>query len=218
MSTDSVPVHFGVALFPGFQALDVFGPLDALNILAIDHTIQLHILAPTLSPVSTETFKNPNSNSAQSVVPTHTYANPPEKLDVLLVPGGAGTRADEVMAPVIAFIASVYPSLKYLVTVCTGSTIVARAGILDGRKATTNKRSWQWAVALGPKVDWVTHARWVVDGNIYTSSGVSAGIDAMLAFMEDVYGAQAAKTVAEVMEYERHTDPTQDPFADLYGL
>ena len=64
----------------------------------------------------------------------------------------------------------------------------------------------------------MAHARWVVDGNIWTSSGVSAGIDCMLAFISEVYGEDVAKGIADGMEYERHTDPTWDPFADLYGL
>ena len=61
-------------------------------------------------------------------------------------------------------------------------------------------------------------ARWVVDGNIYTSSGVSAGIDATLAFMDDVFGKETTKSVADGMEYERHLDANEDPFATLYGL
>lgn len=196
----------------------MFGPLDALNILSQQFPIQLSILADTLEPVSTNTFKNPHSNCAQSIVPTHTFDSPPENIEVLLIPGGFGARSDETIAPVIKFIAETYPSLRYLITVCTGSAIAARSGILDGRKATSNKKSWQWATEQGPKVDWVPRARWVVDGNIYTSSGVSAGIDATLAFMDDVFGKEATKSVADGMEYERHLDANEDPFATLYGL
>ncbi|KAK0198041.1 hypothetical protein F5146DRAFT_1017985 [Armillaria mellea] len=94
----------------------------------------------------------------------------------------------------------------------------SRAGVLDGKNATTNKKSWEWATSQGPNVNWISHARWVVDGNIYTMSGVSAGIDGVFAFMEAVYGANATETVANSMEYVRETNSSWDPFAELYGL
>lgn len=222
MSTEtrSLPVNYGVLLFPGFQALDVFGPLDALNILAQERPLNLSIVAATLNPVSTRTptdAPTPTSSSfAQSIVPTHTFATTPP-LDVLIVPGGLGTRAPG-LEPTIAFIARTYPTLQYLLTVCTGSGLAARAGVLDGKRATTNKRAWGETTALGPRVEWVPRARWVVDGNMYTSSGVSAGIDATFALIEAVYGAEIAKSIADRMEYERHTDSAWDPFAELNNL
>ncbi len=207
-------MNYGVALFPGFQALDVFGPIDALNNLALTHDIQLSVIAPSLDPVSTETHINSNANCAQSVVPTHNFTSPPEKLDVLVVPGGFGCQNNEPSTlAVVDYVEAVYPSLQYLITVCTGASIAARAGVLDDRYATTNKMQWEWTMSQGPNVKWVSHARWIVDGNIWTSAGVSAGTDTMLAFIEHVYGAADAETVADTMEYERMTD-----FATKFGL
>ncbi|TFK44468.1 class I glutamine amidotransferase-like protein [Crucibulum laeve] len=224
MSTAPVsvqPINFGVLVFPAFQALDVFGPLDALNMLSLSFPLNLSIIASTLSAVSTRptsaTMNPHNSNFSESIMPTHTFDNPPADLEVLIVPGGLGTRAPN-LDPTIDFVRRTYPQLKYLITVCTGAGIAARAGVLDGRRATTNKRAWTATTALGPNVNWVTHARWVHDGNIWTSSGVSAGIDTTLAFVEEIYGSEAATNIANGMEYERHTDPSWDPFADLYNL
>ena len=117
----------------------------------------------------------------------------------------------------IAFVKERYPCLQYLITICTGAGIAARAGVLDGKYATTNKRAWDETIALGPKVNWVAVARWVVDGNIWTSSGISADIDLTIAFLEAIYGNETATTIANTMEYERHTNSTDDPFAALYG-
>ncbi|KAK0473545.1 class I glutamine amidotransferase-like protein [Armillaria luteobubalina] len=208
-----VPVNYGVVVFPTFQALDVFGPLDALNMLSLAYPLNLSIIAETLDPVTTKpqssSMNAMNSNFSESIVPTHTFDSPPASLDVLIVPGGLGTRASNLNAT-IDYIAATYPSLQYLITVCTGATLAARAGVLDGKNATTNKKSWEWATSQGPNVNWISHARWVVDGNIYTTSGVSAGIDGVFAYME--------ATVANSMEYVRETNSSWDPFAELYGL
>lgn len=107
--------------------------------------------------------------------------------------------------------------VKYILSVCTGSTILARAGILDGRPATTNKRAWAWATSTGPAVDWVHAARWVEDGDIWTSSGISAGIDLTLAWMGHIYGEEVADYVAMSMEYEREMDAGNDPFAAIWS-
>ncbi|KAF8152583.1 DJ-1/PfpI family protein [Crassisporium funariophilum] len=219
-SENAVPLRYGVIVYPGYQALDIFGPLDVLNTLSLAYPLQLSIIAETLVPVSTKPpvpFSNPRSDFSQSINPTHTFASCPP-IDVLIVPGGIGNRVSENIDPVVEYIAKIYPSLKYLITVCTGSGLAARAGILNGRKATTNKRAWARTVQLGPLVDWVPHARWVVDGNIWTSSGVSAGIDVALAFISEVYGQEVGKMLADFLEYERHTDPSWDPYAVMYGL
>jgi transcriptional regulator GlxA family with amidase domain len=180
----ALPVHYGLLVFPGFQALDAFGPLDLLNLLSHTEHISLSILAATAEPVSTQvqgSVSVAGSVFGQAVLPTHTFAHPPEELDVLIVPGGFGVRG--ALTEEVAFIRAVYPRLRYIVSVCTGSVLLARAGVLDGKRATTNKASWTRATAEGPKVDWVPVARWVVDGNIWTASGVSAGIDCMAAFI-----------------------------------
>jgi transcriptional regulator GlxA family with amidase domain len=217
----TVPKNIGYVLFPSFDALDVFGPLDALNLLSLRRQLNLSLIAETLEAVSTKpraaAMNKFNSNFGESVLPTHTFAGPPDDLDVLFVPGGLGTRAPDLNTT-IDFVRATYPSLKYLVSICTGAGIVARAGVLDGRRATTNKLSWNSTIVHGPKTYWVSHARWVVDGNVWSTSGVSAGIDGTLAWIEHVYGNDSANWLADGMEYQWHTDWRWDPFSDLYDL
>lgn len=190
--------------------------------------MNLYIIAATLDPVSTRqlaatgdaSFRPPPTQSPDfgtSILPTHSFATAPA-LDVLLVPGGQGTRArSEAVFGSIEFIRQRFDSLQYLITVCTGSGLAARSGVLDGKRATTNKLAWESTVALRPQVNWIHRARWVTDGNIWTSSGISAGIDVVFAWIADVYGAGVAKNIADRMEYTRVTDPNDDPFADLHG-
>lgn len=162
-------------LFRAFDGQDIFGPLDALQLLAFQRQMNLYLIAETLDPVTSEpasaAMNARNSSFWPVILPTHTFANAPE-LDVLLVPGGAGVRAPDVKN-ITDFIAERYPSLEYLITVCTGAGLAAKSGVLDGRRATTNKSAWSTVTAWGPNVDWVRQARWVVDGNIWTAAGVS---------------------------------------------
>ncbi|KAI0722556.1 ThiJ/PfpI family protein [Earliella scabrosa] len=157
------------------------------------------------------------SNFGITVQPTHTFADPPPDLEVLIVPGGLGAHEAADAEPMIEFVKRVYPKLKYLITVCNGASIPARAGVLDGKRATTNKALWKAITSMSPNVQWVKTARWVVDGNCWTASGVSAGIDATLAWIASVYGEEKARQIAIGMEYEWNTDPSHDPFAEIWG-
>ncbi|KAH6618708.1 class I glutamine amidotransferase-like protein [Boeremia exigua] len=248
-NTTELPTHFAMLLIPQFQALDVFGPLDVLNMLSMlykNHTtMTLTMLSKNMEPVSTtnrallgkagfgeevlptNTFAEvlgkkkscpaaPAGGYAQSEPPTNQTAPTNKDIEVLLVPGGAGSRQN--MTEEIAFVKEIYPKLKYLISICTGATILSRAGVLDGRNATTNKRSWAWATSTGPNVKWVPSARWVEDGNIFTSSGVSAGTDVTMAWVGKIYGEEVADFVAASMEYERWTDPHRDPFAKVWDV
>jgi transcriptional regulator GlxA family with amidase domain len=207
-------------LFQAFESLDVFGPLDALQLLSRQHKMDLALLSTTMNPVGTAAraaSMNPkNSSFNQQILPTHTLDQAPD-LDVLIVPGGLGTRAPDLNST-IDYIATTYPKLQYIITVCTGAGLAARAGVLDGKRATTNKRSWENTIAMGPKVKWVGKARWTQDGNVWTSSGVSAGIDVTLAFIAHVYGEKTAVEIANSMEYDWHRDSHWDPFAALNNI
>ena len=105
-----------------------------------------------------------------------------------------------------------------MISVCTGAGLVAKAGVVDGLKATTNKRAFKEVVGWRPQVKWVGKARWVVDGKWWSGAGVSAGIDVTLAWIGDMYGIDVARDVAAKMEYVWNEDRERDPFAELYGI
>jgi transcriptional regulator GlxA family with amidase domain len=107
---------------------------------------------------------------------------------------------------------------EIVTSVCTGAALLARAGLLDGHRATTNKLSFKWVTEQGLAVEWIRQARWVEDGKFATSSGVSAGIDMTLALIAKLAGVETAEQVAIRMEYEWHRDPQWDPFAKIHGL
>ncbi|KAI1753732.1 DJ-1/PfpI family protein [Xylaria castorea] len=129
---------------------------------------------------------------------------------------GPGVRAPDV-SPMTNFIRDRYPKLRYLLTVCTGAGLAAKSGVLDGRKATTNKQAWASITAYGPNTTWVSPARWVVDGNIWTSSGATAGLDLAFAWIEHIWGKEWAEYVEGREEYVPHPQDF-DPFAAKFNI
>jgi transcriptional regulator GlxA family with amidase domain len=190
----------GVLLFPEFELLDVFGPLEMFGMIE-DFAIRL--VAETREVASTQ---GPRSVIDDLVSADRTY-------EILLVPGGRGTRREVGNAKLLTWLRRKAEPAEYVTSVCTGSALLAKAGLLDGRQATSNKLAFDWVASQGPKVDWQRRARWVEDGKFFTSSGVSAGIDMSLALIERIHGPESARQAAHWAEYTRHADPHEDPFA-----
>jgi transcriptional regulator GlxA family with amidase domain len=203
------PRTVGVLLFEGFELLDVFGPCEAYGIRDLDGAFRIAMVAAKAGPVA----------SAQGPQATAEFGlDDCPRLDVILVPGGIGTRREVDHAAVISWLRERAATAELVTSVCTGAGLLARAGLLDGRRATTNKRSFAWVESQGPHVKWVKQARWVEDGKFATSAGVSAGIDMALAIIARLVGAEKAEQAANGMEYEWHRDPAWDPFAKIHGL
>lgn len=197
----------GVLLFPGFELLDVFGPLEMFGLLR--GLINIVMVAETAGPVA---------SAAGPLALATAGFDDSSRLDLLLVPGGFGTRKEVSNQALLSWLASAAADSEVVASVCTGSALLAKAGLLDGRRATTNKMAFAWVAEQGPRVRWIKQARWVDDGDRLTSSGVSAGMDMSLALIARLYGSEIAERVAQGAEYDWHRDPTWDPFAALYGL
>jgi len=201
--------QLGVLLFDDFELLDVYGPLEMFGLQR--DAIAITLLAERAGPI--KSAAGPASVAERSLAETAG-----EAFDILLVPGGLGTRR-EVGSPVLMdWLRETGAKAGLLTSVCTGAALLAKAGLLDGKKATTNKKAWQWATAQGPLVDWQAKARWVVDGTTWTSSGVAAGTDMALALIAALLGTETAQATADHAEYTWEKDAGNDPFAALYGL
>ena len=107
---------------------------------------------------------------------------------------------------------------ELVASVCTGSALLAKAGVLDGLRATSNKLAFAWAASQSEKVQWQQQARWVEDGKVFSSSGVSAGIDMALAVIAKLVSQQAAEQAANFAEYTWQRDADCDPFASVVGV
>lgn len=196
-----------VLVFPGFQTLDLFGPLEMLGDLG--DAIDITIVAETLAPVP--------SVHGQRLSVDRTVSDGSD-YDLLLIPGGDSALVAAKNCAITDWIVETANRAELVMTVCTGSILLAATGLLDGRKATTNKQDFTKTVPLGPHVEWVRQARWVEDGKFFTSSGVSAGMDMTLAAIAHLFGNDTARDIAVGTEYEWHDDAAWDPFAKLSGL
>lgn len=199
--------RIGVLLFPDFELLDVFGPLEMFGMLPDEFSIQMLAEKPGLVA----------SIAGPRVTPDATLGKA-AAYDILLVPGGQGTRREVANAPLLAWLAKAEPAAEIVASVCTGAALLAKAGLLDGRRATTNKSAFRWVETQGPAVRWQAQARWVEDGKFFTSSGVSAGMDMSLGLIARLLGVERAEQAALWAEYEWQRDPSRDPFAKLNGL
>ncbi len=195
------PRTLGILLYPSFELLDVYGPAEIFGNLG--SKLKVVMIAEKAGSVK--------SAQGPQVVADHGFDDCPP-LDLVLVPGGFGTLQQVKNEKLLGWLRERADQAEITMSVCSGSAILAKAGLLDGRKATSNKRYFKLAVDNGPKVNWVEQARWVDDGNRVTSSGVSAGIDMALHVVERLYGIKAAETLADATEYQWHRDADVDPF------
>jgi len=190
--------RINILLFENFETLDVFGPVEAFGMTG---AFDIHFVS---LPGGIITNKHGVRIETEKAEPC------PD--GIWLIPGGGGTRPLARDEEFIAALKELVKDATYIPTVCTGSALLGRTGLLDQKDATSNKLSFAWVQSCGEQVKWHREARWVRDGNIYTSAGVSAGTDMALGFIADRLGQQAAEEAARRMEYHWNTDADHDIF------
>lgn len=195
-------MNINILMFDDFETLDAFGPAEVLGRV---EQFSLHFISESGGLVK----------SRQGVLVMTQPLDEAEPNGVLLVPGGQGTRGLVKNKAFLQKLLAAASLSSYCLTVCTGSALLAATGLLDGVRATSNKKAFDWVVSVSQNVRWVQRARWVVDGKFYTSSGVSAGIDMSLGFVADMFGIEKAENMAHDIEYIWNRDREIDPFARL---
>ena len=179
--------QIGLLLFPNLTQLDLTGPYEVF-IRFPDSDV--HLLWKTLDPV--------RAGGGMRLLPTATFAQSP-RLDLLCVPGGAGMNALLNDEETLDFVRRQALEARYVTSVCTGSLVLGAAGLLEGKRATTHWMSLPMLAAFGcePVAD-----RVVVDGNVITGGGVTAGIDFALTVAGEWFGAEAARRIQLGIEYD----------------
>ncbi|WMJ89399.1 DJ-1/PfpI family protein [Anaerocolumna sp. MB42-C2] len=194
-------MNINIILFHDFETLDVFGPVEVLGKLPEEYKIK---------------FYSPEGGIVISSQGTQVVTEPlntMEKQSILIIPGGQGTRELVSNEEFIYQLKNIAEQSLFCLTVCTGSALLAKTGLLKNRRATSNKNAFQWVMSVDMEVYWIKKARWVTDGKYYTSSGVSAGMDMALGFVADQFGLGKAKEIAQRIEYIWNSDRDNDIFA-----
>lgn len=176
-------------LFDDFTSLDLFAPIELLSRLDNVKFVYLSLGGKEIK-------------SAQGCVIKTNDFSAFVKDSILLIPGGLGTRAlvdDEV---IINSLQNLAQKSSFVLCVCTGSALLAKTSHLNGKKATSNQKAFEWVKSQNSSVLWQENVRFVKDGNIYTSAGVSAGLDMTLEFIKDNYNLNKAKEIAQIIEYD----------------
>ncbi|MEM9744924.1 MAG: DJ-1/PfpI family protein [Pseudomonadota bacterium] len=193
----------GAVLYPDFELLDLYGPLEMFG--SLRGQFEIVCVAEHTGPV--RSYQGPETLASVGFTEAPAF-------DLLLVPGGMGT-VPQLENPALAeFLVKQAATAKTVMSVCTGSALLAKCRLLDGRRATSNKMFFSLATNQSSAVTWVEAARWVVDGPFVTSSGVSAGTDMALAVIAAHCGDAAAEQVARFTEYQWHRDAATDPFVE----
>ena len=177
----------GLLLFPNLTQLDMTGPYEVFTKFP---DTNVHLIWKTLEPVK--------AGGGMQILPTTTFAESPQ-LDLICIPGGAGMNPLLNDEETLAFVRRQAAGARYVTSVCTGSLVLGAAGLLRGKRATSHWMSLPMLAAFGCEP---VAERVVVDGNVITGGGVTAGIDFALTVAGEHLGAEAARKIQLGMEYD----------------
>jgi transcriptional regulator GlxA family with amidase domain len=205
-----------ILAYEGVQSLDITGPLEvfaaanaAIAARGGGRAYELSLLARGGAPLA--------SSSGLRLIPDGDLGDAPVPIDTLIVPGGWGHREAEGDERLIAWIASASASARRTVSVCTGAFLLARAGLLAGGRATTH---WAWAASLSrsyPDVDVDPDPIFIREGSLWTSAGVTAGMDLALALVEEDHDRELALTIARHLVMFLRRPGNQSQFSVTLG-
>lgn len=196
-----------VLLFNDFELLDAAGPIE---LLATVPGVDVRTVFLTSEQPAGHDALLVRSHQGIEIAASTPLSRP---CDLLLVPGGVGTRRLVNQTEALRDISEAAQRARVVASVCTGSAILAAAGLLEVYAATSNKMALSWVRTHGSNVDWIDSARWVHDRDRWTSSGVSAGMDMTAALLREEFGDHVHDEVMRFTEYVPERDCAHDPFA-----
>ena len=192
--------RIGIVLFENVEILDFCGPFEVFSATRLNEERRLEESSPFEVLLVAEKNDPVVTTGGMKVIPDHTFESCP-KLTILVVPGGGGTRKELKNPAMLNWLRIRASEVETLTSVCTGSMLLGFAGLLEGCYATTHWRSLDWMRESFPsvKVEYDKHV--VEDGRVFTSAGISAGIDMALKVVARYCGEGVARATAKHMEY-----------------
>ncbi len=190
----------GIVLFNEVEVLDYCGPFEVFSVTRLDEERRREQPSPFEVLLIAQTDQPIVTTGGMRVIPHVTFEHCPP-LDILVVPGGWGTRAEMHNPTMLAFVTAQARQVETLASVCTGALILGGAGLLDGRRATTHWMALDLLRESFPQVSVDRESHVVEDGAILTSAGIAAGIDMALKVVARHCGESIARATARYMEY-----------------
>jgi transcriptional regulator GlxA family with amidase domain len=190
----------GILIFENVEVLDFCGPFEVFSVTRLDEEkrreepspFNVFLVAQTKDPIVT--------TGGMKVLPDYDFDDCPS-LSILVVPGGWGTRKEMNNGRLLSWIAECAKQAETLTSVCTGALLLGKAGLLEGKRATTHWSSLDWMQERFPTTQVEKQMHFVEEGNLFTSAGISAGIDMALKVVTRYFGETVARSTAKYMEY-----------------
>ncbi|NME10792.1 DJ-1/PfpI family protein [Paraclostridium bifermentans] len=195
-------MEVNVLLFDKFETLDAFGPVEILSQIK---DFKINYISKDGAVVHSYQGFKVITEDIKSI----------DKNGILVIPGGIGVRDLVNDTDFLNMLKHLAEESRFCLSICTGSALLAKCGVLNNIKATSNKKALEWVKQTNENVIWIDKSRWVVDGKFYTSSGVSAGMDMALGFVSDQFGKDKAYEISEFIEYIWNEDKSKDTFYNL---
>jgi len=190
----------GILVFDEVEVLDVAGPFEVFSVTRLDETNRDFTESPFRLLLLSNDTKPIKAIGGLKLQPDCTFENCPS-LDLFIVPGGWGTRTVVNNVELIQKILSLSQKSSITATVCTGSSLLGKTGLLDGQLATTHWRTYDFLSKSAPKAKIEKNVLFTVNQKIYTSAGVTSGISLALYLVSYFYGLEVGKATAKFMEF-----------------
>lgn len=195
-----IPLIVGILIFDDVEILDVAGPFEVFAVTRLNEKQRLQQSSPFKVYLISETKNQILAIGGLRLTPDVTISECPE-LDLLIIPGGWGTRKESKNKILLNWIGNQFTNDRLIASVCTGSSLLGKAGLLDGRDATTHWRAFDFLQESAPKARILKDVRFTLTEPIFTSAGISAGIDLALRIVSHLFGTEVGQATARHMEY-----------------
>ena len=190
----------GILIFNDVEVLDVAGPFEVFSMTRLDENKRYETTSPFRVVLLSETKTPVIAIGGLKLIPDFTFDDCPN-LDLFIIPGGWGTRREVNNLVLLQKISKLSTKSTLTASVCTGSSLIGKAGLLDGKKATTHWRTFNFLRDSAPKAQIQKDVIFTIDGTIFTSAGVASGIRLSLYLVSYFFGAQVGKETARFLEF-----------------
>lgn len=209
---DTTATTVGILIFNNVEVLDVTGPFEVFSVTRLNEDLRYETTSPFRVMLLSEKMITIHAVGGLKLSPDFTFDDCP-KLDLFIVPGGWGTRKEINNARLIRWISEQSKKSLLTASICTGSSLIGKAGLLDGKKATTHWRAFDFLHECAPKANIQRNVYFTIENSIFTSAGVASGIGLALFLVSHFYGIEVGRATARHMEYPYPKDNQKKSFS-----